>query len=74
MVRISKKEESDIVLFFHCNECLEELPIDESPSSYQRINVGWTKLGFQVWCIRHRRNVFNVDFMGQKVKYIKDKK
>ena len=34
----------------------------ESPMSYSRFEVGWTKQGFQVWCTRHNTNVIHIDF------------
>jgi hypothetical protein len=61
------KQESDIQSFFHCRECLEELPDGESPRSYASLEVGWTIKGLQVWCKRHELNVINLDFRGQKV-------
>lgn len=56
----------EIVGFMHCGLCLEEVPGNESPESYARLSVGWTKLGFQVWCVRHDCNVCHVDFEGNK--------
>lgn len=61
--------EADIKMYFHCAKCLEELPEDQSPMDYQRIQAGWTKQGVQVWCVRHNLNVIHIDFMGQKVGY-----
>jgi hypothetical protein len=31
--------------------------------------VGWTKEGIQVYCEDCKLSVFDIDFMGQKVKY-----
>ena len=56
----------EIKLFFHCALCLDDMPLGESPQSYQRIQVGFTKLGLQVWCIRHDVNIAHIDFEGQK--------
>ena len=77
-----KLNENNIETFLHCKLCVDELNnskssddlsmIDpqsqgESSASYARFEVGWTKQGFQVWCIRHKANVIHIDFMGQKV-------
>ena len=71
--RSDKTMDNEIELYFHCAECLKEKPPDVSPKEWQRIQVGWTRRGFQVWCVRHEINVTNVDFRGQKVEYVKEK-
>jgi hypothetical protein len=53
-------------MYFHCGRCMDELPDDTSPQEYSRLELGWTKLGLQVWCIRHDLNVMHIDFQGQK--------
>lgn len=58
---------NEISMFFHCKECLKELPKGESPKTYQKIQVGWTQRGLQVWCTRHNMNICHLDFLGQKV-------
>ncbi len=58
--------DNEIRMYLHCAECLDELPVGESPKSWARLNVGWTVLGIQVWCVRHEKNVLHVDFEGQK--------
>lgn len=62
-----RKAKNEIGSFIHCKKCLSELPPDESPASWARLSVGWTKLGLQVWCERHDINVIHLDFQGQKV-------
>lgn len=57
---------NDIKQFFHCKKCLEEKPDNMSPRDWSHNETGWTEKGFQVWCIRHRVNIINVDFLGQK--------
>lgn len=64
------QEKNDITAFFHCKDCIEEKPDNISPREFIRVEVGWTKLGLQVWCVRHDKNIINLDFMGQKVKPI----
>ncbi len=58
--------ESDISVYFHCKKCMDELPYDTSPRDYQRLQVGWTLHGLQVWCNRHDVNIVHIDFEGQK--------
>lgn len=65
--------DNHIVQYFHCKQCLDELPEDISPKDYARFEVGWTQHGFQVRCVRHDMNVIHIDFMGQKVTYFKEK-
>ena len=35
-----------------------------SPREYQKIQVGWTDHGIQVWCVRHDCNIVHLDFEG----------
>lgn len=58
---------NEIAMYCHCGMCIAELPSGESPQSYAQLEVGWTKLGLQVWCKRHDVNVMHVDF--QKIKH-----
>ena len=58
--------EDQIVAFMHCKDCVEEIPNGVSPRDWSRIQVGWTKIGVQVWCIRHEQNLVHIDFEGQK--------
>lgn len=55
---------NEIVQFFHCGQCLDELKalgMPESPQSYSRLSVGFTRKGIQVWCHRHDVNVMHMD-------------
>ena len=63
-----------IVRFFHCHKCIDELPNGLTPRAWARLEVGWTKEGLQVWCVRHEMNVTDLDFMGQKVGTYRAKK
>jgi hypothetical protein len=56
----------EIGAYFQCALCVQEKPPDQSPKEWARFNVGWTKLGLQVWCVRHECNVIHIDFEGQK--------
>jgi hypothetical protein len=46
--------------YIHCGMCLKE---NAGP---QMLEIGWTKLGLQIWCRRHNANVMHIDFQGQK--------
>lgn len=58
--------ENEIKMYLHCKLCLEELPSDQSPREYLRVEVGWTTKGLQVWCNRHECNIVHIDFEGKK--------
>jgi hypothetical protein len=58
---------NEIIAYFHCKQCIAELPADTSPRAFAQLEVGWTGAGLQVWCKRHETNVVNLDFLGQKV-------
>ena len=57
---------NEIQAFMHCGLCLAEMPEGTSPRQWVRMEVGWTVLGLQVWCVRHEVNVLHVDFEGHK--------
>lgn len=57
---------NEIEHFMHCRRCLEEKPPDISPQNFARLDIGFTPLGLQVWCLRHDCNVVHIDFEGQK--------
>lgn len=67
-VKETKKSNEDCgVTYIHCGLCLDELPTPgESPKSYSRLGVSFTKSGMQVWCNRHEVNVCHVDYMDHK--------
>lgn len=50
-----------ITTFFHCGKCG-----DECPTEPQDLEVGYTKIGFQVWCRRHNCNILHMDLEGTK--------
>jgi hypothetical protein len=66
----------EIQMCSHCGLCFEEwkqaqLPGHEDQESagismrdYARLEVGFTRLGVQIWCLRHGMNVINIDFQG----------
>jgi hypothetical protein len=63
----------EILAFIHCSFCVREI-VDkvqetgepQSPAEYQKLEIGWTQLGLQVWCRRHDCNVMHIDFEGQR--------
>lgn len=57
---------NQIEVYCHCNKCFKELPENKSLESFAHLNIGWTKLGIQVWCVRHDCNVMHIDFEGMK--------
>jgi hypothetical protein len=54
------------VAYLHCAQCIKERPSNISPKDWAMFSVAWTKLGIQVWCTRHERNVVHIDFEGCK--------
>lgn len=45
---------NNIVSYFHCRKCIEELPKDVSAADYQSIEVGVDAEGtLIIWCKRH---------------------
>jgi hypothetical protein len=57
---------NEIELYLHCQQCIDEKPKGISPMDWQKIQVGWTQLGLQVWCVRHDCNIMHIDFEGVK--------
>lgn len=57
---------NEILSFFHCGQCIAEKPANVSPREWVRFEAGFTKLGIQIWCVRHECNVLHVDFEGLK--------
>lgn len=50
-----------------CKKCVEACPPGTSLKDYQRVSVGLTPYGLQLWCTRHQANVFHVDFRGARL-------
>jgi hypothetical protein len=57
-----------IDMYLNCPRCLDELPHDVTPRDWERLNVGVTNEGVQIWCVRHDVNVMVLDFLGQKIR------
>ena len=57
-----------IRLYLHCVQCREAQPEDEPPNEFERVKIGWTDRGIQVWCVRHDAEVIHLDLMDRKIK------
>ena len=55
-----------IRMFLHCRNCYGDCPPGTSPEEWQSVEVGWTKIGIQVWCRRCNTNIVHVDFESRK--------
>lgn len=47
----------DIVSYFHCRECIAELPQGIAPREWGQLEIGFTPKGLQVWCRRHDQEI-----------------
>ena len=56
---------NSITAFCHCSNCLPDCPSTMSPREWASIEVGFSKLGIQVWCKRCEMNIAHIDFEGQ---------
>lgn len=57
---------NEITTFFHCGKCMGERPPQVSPRQWMHLEIGFTPLGLQVWCVRCECNVCHIDFQGQR--------
>jgi len=57
---------NEITTFFHCAKCTPAKPPQVSPRQWAHLEIGFTPLGLQVWCVRCECNVCHVDFQGQR--------
>ena len=71
----SMSKTNDIQMFLHCKNCLNKRPANDkkeyiiSPREWVHLEVGFTKKGIQIYCVRCEKNVCALDFLGQKVAY-----
>ena len=53
-----------------CETCFKEYETFQNPDialrNYVKIDVGFTRIGIQVWCQRHNKNICHIDFEGNK--------
>ena len=72
---MSKIMKNDIQIFLHCKTCLDKRPKDKdnnfllSPREWVHLEVGFTKKGLQIYCVRCEKNVCALDFLGKQVAY-----
>lgn len=57
---------NEIGTFFHCGKCMPQKPAHLSPRQWKNLEIGFTRIGLQVWCVRCEVNVCHIDFEGQK--------
>lgn len=57
----------EIKNFLECRKCAESCPLGIGLQDWLDVQVGLTAYGIQVWCVRHKANVFHVDWRGNKV-------
>ena len=55
-----------ILQYLHCRKCITQKPLGVSMSEWGGYDIGWTKLGLQVWCKKHNCNMMHIDFQGQQ--------
>lgn len=48
----------------------DEKYLSMSPREFAKVEVGFTKEGFQIWCKRHEENIADFDLMGNKIEVI----
>lgn len=53
--------DNTITSYIHCKKCMDEMPGDVNPQEWERLDVGFTDRGIQVWCFRHNCNVIHID-------------
>lgn len=56
----------EIFMNFNCRECVQEYTDgkygrNKSMQDMARVEVGRTKTGIQVWCVRHGMNIARID-------------
>jgi len=55
-----------ILQYLHCGKCIAQKPLGVTMSEWGGYDIGWTKLGLQVWCKKHQCNIVHIDFEGQQ--------
>ena len=55
-----------------CVKCSNEFTAGQTDSislqDYQKVDVGFTERGLQIWCQRHQLNICHINFEGHKLK------
>lgn len=67
---------NDILLFWHCAKCSDQVPPELSLREYANIEVGLTPDGIQVWCKRHEVNVacFSIAELANEVLRVRERR
>jgi len=57
---------NNIFMNFNCRECIQEkmdgkYGRNKSMAELARLAIGRTKTGIQLWCVRHDKNIFDID-------------
>jgi hypothetical protein len=71
-------DQADLSRLFHrierpvvCGRCADEVAEGQagavSMQDYARLDVGFSRVGLQVWCRRHHVNVLHLDFQGHRL-------
>ena len=54
-----------------CVKCSNEFTTGQTDSislqDYQKVDVGFTERGLQIWCQRHQLNICHINFEGHKL-------
>lgn len=54
--------------YLYCAKCDDSCPSTETLKNWQRLSIGLTSYGLQVWCDRHNVNVLHFDLSGNRVR------
>lgn len=67
---MAEKIENGIKMFFHCKNCMDVA----NKRTTERLAMGWTIKGVQVWCENCDTCVVALDFRGMKIAHDFDPK
>lgn len=72
----TKKENPpcEIVEYFHCGKCMDEIPDGMSLREYGYCEMGFTDFGIEMWCKRHDELVahFNLTDIWKTLSFLKE--
>jgi hypothetical protein len=69
-----------ILRFTYCRQCMKDLEhinrvkAPQSIRDYSKLECGWTEFGFQLWCIRHNKNILHIDLRRNQTTILTDEK
>lgn len=67
---MAENTENGIQMYLHCKHCMD-IP---NKRTSEKLAIGWTIKGLQVWCDNCGKNVAALDFRGMKIAYDADPK